>query len=56
NYVVCDPDLVRPVDIEETRGDASKAARLLGWRPSCGFGELVGMMVDRQRRRLEEET
>jgi GDPmannose 4,6-dehydratase len=56
NYVVCDPDLVRPVDIEETRGDASKAARGLGWRPSCGFGQLVGMMVDRQRERLEEET
>jgi len=55
-YLVCDPDLIRPVDIEETRGDASKAARGLGWRPSRGFRELVGTMVDGQRRRLEEET
>jgi GDP-D-mannose dehydratase len=28
------------------RGDASKARRQLGWRPTVGFEQLVAMMVD----------
>ena len=32
-YVVLDAEYVRPIDISETRGDASKARRELGWAP-----------------------
>jgi GDPmannose 4,6-dehydratase len=45
-YVRLDPKYVRPVDISETRGDASKARRELGWAPTTGFDALVRLMVD----------
>ena len=45
-FVVLDPDYVRPLDISETRGDASKIARELGWRPATPFAELVRIMVE----------
>ncbi len=45
-YVVLDSEYARPVDITETRGDASKARRELGWEPKTGFEELVRIMVN----------
>ncbi len=45
DHVVIDPEYARPVDISETRGDAGKAARELGWRPRTPFAELVRLMV-----------
>ena len=44
-HVVLDSEYARPVDITETRGDASKARRELGWEPKTGFEELVRIMV-----------
>lgn len=41
-----DPSLVRPVDAPVLVGDASRARRVLGWRPTVDFDELVGRMVD----------
>jgi GDPmannose 4,6-dehydratase len=40
-----DPDLVRPADVVDLRGDASKARRILGWEPTVRFAELVRRMV-----------
>jgi len=45
-HVVLDAEYARPVDITETRGDASKARKELGWAPKTGFLELVRIMVD----------
>jgi len=45
-YVVTDPALLRPAEVNTLRGDASKARRILGWEPSVTFRELVAMMVD----------
>ena len=45
-YVSVDPDLVRPVDAVELRGDATLARDVLGWAPTVGFTELVARMVD----------
>jgi GDPmannose 4,6-dehydratase len=41
-----DPAFVRPADVAEQIGDASKARRELGWEPSLEFGEIVDAMVD----------
>ncbi|WP_435745253.1 GDP-mannose 4,6-dehydratase [Nocardioides sp. SYSU DS0663] len=41
-----DPAFVRPVDPTDLTGDSSHAGERLGWRPSTGFEELVGRMVD----------
>ncbi len=46
DFVVIDPAYFRPTEVDELCGDASKAARLLGWRPRTRFAELVRMMVE----------
>ena len=45
-YVVIDPLFIRPAEVETLRGDASKAARILGWKPQTSFRQLMEMMVD----------
>ena len=41
------PIYFRPTDIDELRGDSTKARRVLGWRPKTSFKELVKEMMDR---------
>ena len=48
-----DPALLRPADVPETRGDPSKAQRVLGWSPTRSFDDLVEWMVRADVRRLE---
>ena len=43
--VEVDPRYFRPTEVDALVGDASKARRVLGWRPSTPFGELVAEMV-----------
>ena len=45
-HVEIDPALVRPVEEGPLRGDASKAKRILGWKPTITFEEMVRMIVD----------
>lgn len=45
-WVETDPQLVRPVDVTELVGNASKAKRELGWQSTVNFTELVGAMVN----------
>ncbi|CAL8972044.1 MAG: GDP-mannose 4,6 dehydratase [Cellulomonas sp. 73-145] len=53
-HVEVDPDLLRPVDTPLMVGDAGKALRELGWKPSVGFAELVAKMVDHDIELLQE--
>ena len=46
DYVVQDPRFMRPAEVDQLVGDASKAREVLGWSPSVSFAELVCMMVD----------
>jgi GDPmannose 4,6-dehydratase len=46
DHVTVDPALARPADIEEVVADPSKAQRVLGWRASVSFEELIRMMVE----------
>ena len=58
-YVRQDPRFMRPADIDQVVGDATKARSVLGWKPSVSFAELVQMMVDadlRGRRQPGEES
>jgi GDPmannose 4,6-dehydratase len=43
--VVVDPALMRPLDVNVLRGDASKAREVLGWVPEFDFSALVADMV-----------
>lgn len=44
-YVKVDPQFIRPAEVDHLIGDASKAAKILGWKPQASFEELVRMMV-----------
>ncbi|MBV8714150.1 MAG: GDP-mannose 4,6-dehydratase [Chloroflexi bacterium] len=54
-HVEIDPRYYRPSEVDHLRGDASKAARILGWEPSVRFPELVARMVDADIQLLEDE-
>ncbi len=54
-YVEVDPRYYRPSEVDHLRGDASKAERVLGWKPSVKFPELVALMVDADIELLEDE-
>jgi GDPmannose 4,6-dehydratase len=54
-FVIEDPDLVRPAEVELLVGDPSDALRILGWSPSVGFPELVKIMVDADLEMVGEE-
>jgi GDPmannose 4,6-dehydratase len=45
-HVEIDPRYFRPSEVDDLRGDMSKAKRVLGWEPKVKFRDLVRMMVD----------
>lgn len=53
-YIRIDQDLLRPAEVDHLIGDASKANRVLGWKPTVNFKQLIGMMVDADLARLSE--
>ena len=46
DYVVQDLAFMRPAEVDQLIGDASKAKAFLGWEPTVSFEGLVHMMVD----------
>jgi GDPmannose 4,6-dehydratase len=46
DYVVGDPTLFRPAEVNLLLGDATKARTKFGWSPSITFESLVREMVD----------
>ncbi len=51
-YVKVDRKLFRPAEVDYLVADASKAKRVLGWKPRVNFEQLVHMMVDADLERL----
>ncbi|MBO4448609.1 MAG: GDP-mannose 4,6-dehydratase [Kiritimatiellae bacterium] len=45
-YVECDRRYLRPTEVDQLLGDATKARSELGWEPKVKFPDLVAMMVD----------
>jgi GDPmannose 4,6-dehydratase len=54
-HVVQDPAFYRPAEVDHLIGDATKAGRVLGWKPAVSFVQMVKMMVDADLARLEAE-
>ncbi len=46
----------RPAEVDFLLGDATKADKLLGWKPSTKFEDLVAIMVDADMKRVEREV
>jgi GDPmannose 4,6-dehydratase len=54
-YVRTDARYERPSEVDALIGDASKAQRQLGWKASTGWRELAELMVDGDRKLLEDQ-
>jgi GDPmannose 4,6-dehydratase len=46
DYVVIDPEFIRPAEVELLLGNPAKAKKQLGWKPAVSFEQLATMMVD----------
>jgi GDPmannose 4,6-dehydratase len=53
--IVIDPAFIRPADPTELVGDAGKAERVLGWRPTVGFADMVAAIVDNDLAELRQD-
>ncbi len=54
--VQVNPQFYRVADVENIVGDASKAHRMLGWRPKVGLSELVSEMVEHDLEIAQKEV
>lgn len=54
-YVEVDPSYYRPAEVDALIGDATKAMRVLGWKPRTTWRELARLMVDADMHALEDE-
>lgn len=45
-YVEIKPHLYRPAEVDELRGDPTKAKNKLGWEPKTKFKDLVHLLID----------
>jgi GDPmannose 4,6-dehydratase len=52
-YVMQDPRLLRPSEVDLLVADPTKARQKLGWSPCIHFKDLVAMMVDSELRQLQ---
>jgi len=55
DYVEPDKRYIRPAEVDLLVGDASKAERLLGWKPKTQFKELIRIMVEADLAMLEPQ-
>jgi len=46
DYVVIDPALIRPAEVDLLLGDSTKIRKTLGWEPKVKFHSLVNMMIE----------
>jgi len=51
-----DPRYFRPTEVEDLLGDASKAHRVLGWKPEISFEKLVNDMVEHDLRHIQRDS
>jgi GDPmannose 4,6-dehydratase len=47
--------LLPPTEVDSLQGDASKACRVLGWKPEISFEELVRSMVEHDLELAQQE-
>jgi GDPmannose 4,6-dehydratase len=49
------PEFFRPAEVDILLGDYSKAKEKFGWQPKTRFEELIGIMVEADIKRIEQE-
>jgi GDPmannose 4,6-dehydratase len=53
DYLVIDPALYRPAEVEVLLGDAGKARAKFGWKPEIALDQMIREMVDADLERLK---
>jgi GDPmannose 4,6-dehydratase len=53
DYVVIDPQFLRPAEVDDLLGDPTRACLELGWKPEVTFEQMVAMMVDADLERFK---
>lgn len=56
DYVITDEKLYRPAEINELRGDFSRAKKKLGWESKVSFKELIQMMMEADIKAIENQN
>lgn len=56
DHVEFDQRYLRPAEVEDLCGDASKARRVLGWHPEVSFEKLCEMMIDHDLELAQKES
>ncbi|MBN1911364.1 MAG: GDP-mannose 4,6-dehydratase [Pirellulales bacterium] len=54
-YVEVDPALIRPAEVHNLLGDASRARAKLSWEPEVSFEQLILMMVEADLDRVQRQ-
>ncbi|KML36102.1 GDP-mannose 4,6-dehydratase [Cytobacillus firmus] len=52
-YIVQDPNLMRPAEVDLLLGDPKKAMDKLGWKPEITFENLIKTMIDSDMQKLK---
>jgi GDPmannose 4,6-dehydratase len=52
DHLLQDPAYIRPAEVDELRGDATKAREKLGWVPSTSFEDMIREMLETDLRDL----
>ena len=52
DYIIIDPQLFRPAEVDILLGDSSKAKQKLNWKPKTSLEMLVSMMVEADLKRI----
>ena len=55
SHVKTDPSLLRPAEVDQLVGDASRAREILDWKPSLDLPTLIRIMVDADLERVKGE-
>ena len=55
DIVAVDPRYFRPTEVDVLIGDASKAEKILGWKPKVKFAELAKLMVNEDLKDLKQK-
>ncbi|WP_409178052.1 GDP-mannose 4,6-dehydratase [Brevibacillus fortis] len=55
DYVVIDPELYRPAEVDILLGNPEKAKRELGWTPKTKLEELIHIMVEADMQRVAKQ-
>jgi GDPmannose 4,6-dehydratase len=56
DHLIIEPSLYRPAEVDVLFGDASKACRVLGWKPQINLETMICEMVDADLKRLASEA